>query len=93
MGWFDGWFGGRDVRGIPKLDDAKKDTTRDVLDISNLDGYNIVESNFAVNTINDGLLVMSKQANIIDEYRTMALYPLVDDAIDDVVNAIVSCGY
>lgn len=91
MGWFDGWFGGRDERNIPKLDDAKKDTTRDVLDISNLDGYNIVESNFAVNTINDGLLVMSEQANLIDEYRTMALYPLVDDAIDDVVNAIVSC--
>ena len=53
MSWFDGWFGSRDERNIPKLDDTKKDTVRDVLDISNLDGYNIVESNFAVNTIND----------------------------------------
>lgn len=92
MGLFDNWFSGNKERNIPKIDDKKKDEhEKDILELENLEGYNIIESNYVINSIQEGLVVLKEQSSLIDEYRDMSLYYLVDDAIDEVSNAVVSC--
>lgn len=61
------------------------------LDIDNADGSDIIDASYFASTDFATQDSLKQQADAINEYRAMALYPEVEWAIDDIVNALISC--
>lgn len=61
------------------------------LDIENDEGAEVIDASYFGTTNIATEDSLKSQAALINEYRGMALYPEVDWAIDDIVNAVVSC--
>lgn len=61
------------------------------LDIENPDGAEVIDASYFASTDFATTDSLKEQAESINEYRGMALYPEVEWAIDDIVNAVVSC--
>lgn len=84
---FQGWASTAQTKNE---DDALLKAT-DFLDIDNQDGSEVIDASYFASSdfaTQDSLKI---QSDSINEYRTMSMYPEVEWAVDDIVNAVISC--
>lgn len=61
-----------------------------VIEIENEDASEIVDNLYSTTAQFNGHNSLQTQAQMINEYRVMALHPEVDNALDDIINAMIS---
>jgi len=86
---FQGWS--LDRLNVKKTEEDKLLKATDFLDIDNPDGAEVLDASFFMSSSYQTQDSLKDQADKINEYRSMAYYPEVEWAIDDIINAVVSC--